>query len=254
MSGNRRERVGRGWESEKVWASVPGRRARCWLVLDGLVQLCCQLEEQITACQSDPDVARLAEVRAELEGFDLDAYLAAEGRLANAELRADKEAELSRLQQADEMAAAVEASDLCFGEIRAAYREAESAREHIAKAGELGRKLEALASGLEDARAEVLRREGIRDRLNAELGTARTQRRFGHQHQKTLIKENAQQLAAAISRRGSAASAPGICETCSPSTASSPGLHNGQFAYLPGFTRSDGCFVSINRATVVVQR
>jgi len=127
-------------------------------------------------------------------------------------------------------------------------------REHIAKAGELGRKLEALASGLEDARAEVLRREGIRDRLNAELDTARTHRRFGDQHQKTLIKENAQQLAAAISRRGSAASAPGICETCSPSTASSPGLHNGQFAYLSGFIRSEGCFVSINRATVVVQR
>ena len=40
-----------------------------------------------------------------------------------------------------------------------------------------------------------------RDRLIAELDTARTQRRFGNKHQKTLIKENAQQLAAAISRR-----------------------------------------------------
>ena len=169
---------------------------------EALEQLRCQLEEQIVAGQRDPDVARLAEVRAELEGFDHDAYLAAEGRLANAELRAGREAELSRLRQkADEMAAAVETSDLRLGQIRAAYREAEPARQHIANVGELERKLEPLASGLEDARAEVLRREGLRDRLNAELDTARTHRRFGHKDQKTLIKENAERLAAAISRR-----------------------------------------------------
>jgi len=169
---------------------------------ESLEQLRCQLEEQIAACQRDPDMARLAEVRAELEGFDLDAYLAAEGRLANAKLRADKEAELSRLQQeVGEIAAAAETFGLRLDRIRAGHREAESARQHIAKVGELERKLEALASGLDDARAEALRREGIRDRLNAELDAAHTHRRFGHKHQKTLIKENAEQLAAAISRR-----------------------------------------------------
>ena len=54
---------------------------------EALEQLRCQLEEQIAACQGDPDMARLAEVRAELEDFDLNAYLAAEGRLANAKLQ-----------------------------------------------------------------------------------------------------------------------------------------------------------------------
>ena len=99
------------------------------------------------------------------------------------------------------MAAAVDTSGLRLDRIRAAHREAESARQHIAKAGELERKREALASDVQDARVEVLRREGRRDRLVAELDTARTQRRFGNKHQKTLIKESAEQLAAAISRR-----------------------------------------------------
>ena len=169
---------------------------------EALERLRCQLEEQIAACQGDPDMARLAEVRAELEDFDVDAYLAAEGRLANAKLRADQDAELSRLQQeVGEMTAAVDTSGLGLDRIRAAHRQAESARQHIAKAGELERKREALASDVQDARVEVLRREGRRDRLIAELDTARTQRRFGNKHEKTLIKEAAEQLAAAISRR-----------------------------------------------------
>jgi hypothetical protein len=99
------------------------------------------------------------------------------------------------------MAEAANTSGLRFDRIRAAHREAESARQHIAEAGELEHKLEALASDLQDARAEVLRREGRRDRLDAELDTARTQRRFGHKYHKTLIKENTEQLAAAISRQ-----------------------------------------------------
>ena len=169
---------------------------------EALEQLRCRLEEQIAACQGDPDMARLAEVRAELEDFDRNAYLAAEGRLANAKLRAGQEAELSRLQQeVGEMTAAVDTSGLGLDRFRAVHREAESARQHIAKACELERKREALASDVQDARVEVLRREGRRDRLIAELDTARTQRRFGNKHQKTLIKENAEQLAAAISRR-----------------------------------------------------
>ena len=167
----------------------------------------CQLEEQIATRQRDPGVVRLAEVRAELEGFDLDVYQAAEGRLANLKLLADKEAELSRLQrQVIEMTATAETCSLHLPLIQSTHQAAESAREHIAEAAELERKLDAAKSALDDARADVLRLEGTRGRLTAELDAVRTRRRFGHKHQKTLLAENADHLAAATSRRNELAS------------------------------------------------
>ena len=169
---------------------------------EALEQQRCWLEQQITARQRHPDLARLASVRAELERFDLDAYRAAEGRLANAEVLADALAELSRLgQQSGELTAAAETLRLHADQARAAHREAESARQKLAQAGELERRLDELRLEQDAADADVLRLEGARDRLVAELAVARQRRRFGHGHHKTLIRENAEHLAKAIARQ-----------------------------------------------------
>ena len=169
---------------------------------EALEQRRCWLEQQITARQHHPDMIRLAEVRAELESFDLAAFQTAEGRVTNAKQLIDKDAELGRLRQgSDELAVAAETLRLRAEKIRAAHEEAESARQRITKASELERRVDALALEQDAANADVLRLEGIQNRLTAELDAARERRRFGHSHQRTLIQENAMHLAKALSRR-----------------------------------------------------
>ncbi len=92
--------------------------------------------------------------------------------------------------------------------IHAAHKEAESARQRITKAGELERQLDALALEQNAANADVLRLEGMRDRLTAELDAARERRRFGHKHQRTLIQENEKHLAKALSGQNELAEQP----------------------------------------------
>ena len=160
------------------------------------------LEQQIAVRQQHPDVARLAGLRAELESFDLDAFRAAEGRAANSRQLIDKEAELGRLQRpSDGLTAAADTLRLRADKIHAAHKEAGSARQRITKAGELERQLDALALEQDAANADVLRLEGMRNRLTAELDAARERRRFGHKHQRTLIQENEKHLAKAFSRQ-----------------------------------------------------
>jgi hypothetical protein len=157
-----------------------------------------RLEQQIAACQHHPDLARLASVRAELEIFDLDAYRGAEGRLANARLMTDTHAELDRLRQrSGELTSAAGALRQRVERIRTTHQQAEPARQGLAKARELQLQLDVLAVEQDAANAQVLRLEGTQDRLAAELDDARTRRRFGHGHQKNLVKDNAERLATA---------------------------------------------------------
>jgi superfamily I DNA/RNA helicase len=188
-------------------AEVAGNPAICLQKLvndrqEVLEQRRCWLEQQITARQQHPDVIRLAEVRAELKSFDLAAFQAAQGRVTNAKQLIDRATELERLRRrSDELAVAAESLRLRAEKIRATYELAEPARQRITKASGLQRRVDALALEQDAANADVLRLEGIQNRLTAELDAARERRRFGHRHQRTLVRENAMHLAKALSRR-----------------------------------------------------
>ena len=161
-----------------------------------------RLEEQISLLTADPVIVELAQVRAELAGFDASAYRAARARLATAGLLAEREAELAEVRRrgADAAAAIAELNDR-FGFVHAEYSAAETARHSIADAISCQHMEDDLKLAVGQAENAISKLEDERDRLAAELAAARARRRIGHRHLKTLIQENAQHLDAAVSRR-----------------------------------------------------
>ena len=161
-----------------------------------------RLEEQISVLSADPVIVELAQVRAELAGFDASAYRAAEARLATAELLAGRQAELAEVRRlgADAAAATAELDDR-FGLAQAEYNAAEAARRHIADAMSGQGMQDDLKLAIGAAENAISKLEDERDRLAAELAAARERRRIGHRHLKTLIQENSRNMDAAIDRR-----------------------------------------------------
>jgi hypothetical protein len=160
------------------------------------------LEEQISALSADPALVGLVRVDAELEGFDINAYRAAEARLARAGTLASCEAELAELRH-QEAGAALDLADLDdrLRMVHAEYTAAATARQYIASATDCQRTQDDLKLAKGNAETAISKLEDERDRLAAELAAAQERRRFGHHHLKTLIKENAQHLDEAITRK-----------------------------------------------------
>ena len=165
-----------------------------------------QLEEQIGALRSHPDVVRLSDVRALLDRFELDAYRAATDRVALAGELRRLESELSQLRAADaEIAGAVHVSDADFRRLRAAAAQAGPARSHLDEATRFERQADNHDYALEQAEADVLRLQGQHSSYTAELDAARTRRRFGHRvPTKTLVRGAAQRLQRAVRPAGCA--------------------------------------------------
>ena len=161
-----------------------------------------RLEEQISALSAHPALVGLAQVDAELEGFDIDAYRAAEARLARAETLAACEAELAELRHL-ESGTALDLANLDdrFRTVHAEFMAAAAARQYIASATGCQRTHEDLKLAMGNAETAISKLEDERDRLDAELTAARERRRFGHHHLKALVKENAQHLDEAIARK-----------------------------------------------------
>jgi AAA domain/PLD-like domain len=161
-----------------------------------------QLQEQIGALWTQPDVVRLDDVRALLDGFELDAYRAAADRVALAGELCRMEGELSELRAADaEIAETVRVSDADLRRLLAAAAQAGPARSHLDEAACFERQADNDEYALDQAKADVLRLEGERSRYTAELEAARARRRFGHGHLKDLVRGAAQGLQEAIDRR-----------------------------------------------------
>ena len=161
-----------------------------------------RLEEQISTLNADPAIVGLARLEAELEGFDINAYRAAEARLARAELLAARDAELAEVRQRESDAALAMADlDDRFRMVSAEHNAAETARQYIADAIGCQRTQDDLKLAIGNAETAISKLEDERDRLAAELAAARARRRLGHRHLKTLIQENAQHLDGAITRR-----------------------------------------------------
>jgi phosphatidylserine/phosphatidylglycerophosphate/cardiolipin synthase-like enzyme len=161
-----------------------------------------RLEEDIATLKADPAIVGIAHVKAELEGFDISAYRIAEARLARAELLSAREAELVEVRRLESDAALALADlDDRFRLVLAEHAVAETARQCIADAFGCQRMLDDLKLAVGRAEIAISKLENERDHLAAELSAARARRRFGHHHLKTLIQENAQHLAGAISRR-----------------------------------------------------
>jgi hypothetical protein len=161
-----------------------------------------QLEEQIGALRSHPDVVRVNDVRALLDGFELDAYRAATDRVALAGELRRLEGELSELRAADaEIAGAVRVSDADFRRLRAAAAQAGPARSHLDEATRFERQADNDDYALDQAEADVLRLQGQLSGYTAELDAARARRRFGHGHLKDLVRGAAQRLQEAIDRQ-----------------------------------------------------
>ncbi len=94
-----------------------------------------------------------------------------------------------------------------FGLAQAEDDAAEAARRYIADATSCQRMQDDLTLAIGQAENAISKLEDERDRLAAELATARARRRIGHRHLKTLIQENSRQLDAAGSRRNERADA-----------------------------------------------
>lgn len=164
-----------------------------------------RLEGQIAVLRARPAVTELAEAEADLEGFDIAAYQAADSRLECAELLATRQADLAEAQEHEAKAAdAARAAAAVLEEIGIEHAVAESARLLITDADERQRALTDLTLSVGIAEDDVSRQEHQRDHLAEQLLAARAHRRFGHHRLKTHIKENAQHLAAAMVRRDEA--------------------------------------------------
>lgn len=164
-----------------------------------------RLEDQITGLQAVPVVTELAAAEADLQGFDLPAYLAAEDRLRSAESLTALKAELARAQEQEaEAATAAWATATGHETMSKEHAAAEPARRLITDAGYRERMLGELTLRVGMAEDDISRLEGQRDHLAGQLSAARARRRFGHGHLKTLIGENTKHLAAATSRRDEA--------------------------------------------------
>jgi hypothetical protein len=137
-----------------------------------------RLEEQISTLSAEPAIAELAQVEAELEGMFI---------------------EVQR-QEGDAALATADLDDR-FRVVRAEHNAAETARQHITDASDCQRTQDDFKLTIGNAETAISRLEDERDRLTAELAAARTRRRFGHRHLKTLIQENSQQLDVAVTRR-----------------------------------------------------
>lgn len=161
-----------------------------------------RIEEQITALQAVPVIAEFAEAEAELKDFDILAYQAADDRLRSAELLVARKAELVEAKQREAQAAVVaRAAATEYETMSVEYTAAETARRLIVDTDNRQRVLADLRLGVGMAEDDVSRLERERDRLAGQLSASRAHRRFGHRHLKTLIRENAQHLTAAISRQ-----------------------------------------------------
>lgn len=161
-----------------------------------------QLDEQIGTLRSHPDVVRLDDVRAVLDGFELDAYRAAADRVAFAGELRRMEGELSELRAADtELAETVRVSDADFRRLRAAVEQVGPARSHLDEAARFECQADNDEYALNQAKADVLRLRGEHSRYTAELDAARARRRFGHGHLKDLVRGAAQGLQEATDRR-----------------------------------------------------
>jgi hypothetical protein len=161
-----------------------------------------QLQEQIGALQSHPDVVRLNDIRALLDGFDLDAYRAAADRVALAAELRRLEGELSELRATDaEITEAVQVSDADFRRLRAVAAQAEPAKNHLSEATRLDRQADNDDYALEQAEVDVLRLQGQHSGYTAELDAARARRRFGHSHLKNLVRGAARRLQEALDQR-----------------------------------------------------
>lgn len=161
-----------------------------------------RVEEQISTLSADPVVVGLARVDTELEGFDIGSYRAAEARLARAGTLAACQAELAEVRR-QETGAAEDLVNLDdqFRMVRAEYTAAETARQYIDDTTDCQRTQDDLKLAMGNAETAISKLEDEGDRLAAELTAAREQRRFGHHHLKTLIKENTQHLEEAIARK-----------------------------------------------------
>jgi AAA domain/PLD-like domain len=152
-----------------------------------------QLEERISAARSHPHLLELAALQAELTGFELDHYRAAEELVTAEQTRSSTSAELVRLEGlTPSIAAAAKASQEQLNRAHAEYREADSARWRLGEAARLISERDQLASDLVSANEDVSRIQREALRLQSELD--RSRRRFGNGHLKSLIKGNKERL------------------------------------------------------------
>lgn len=164
-----------------------------------------QLEDQVAALLAHPAVIELAGVEADLEGFDVGAYQAADDRLKCARLLATRQAELAEAKEHEaRTAAAARAAAAVLEKLSAEHAAAESARLLVTDADDRQRVLTDLTLSVGITENDLSRHELRHDRLAEQLSAARAHRRFGHRQLKTLIGENAQHLAAATERRDAA--------------------------------------------------
>ena len=164
------------------------------------------LEEQITACRKDPDIALLDQTRAELADFDRDAFTAAVRRLENQEWLSARAADLGNAQ--DRAATAADAEEKTRQRLagtRQAHQDAASAREHISQAGQLAEELQNLELERNRAAAEELRMDGERGRLTEALKAATGLRgRRERKRLSALLADADQHLGTARARRSQA--------------------------------------------------
>ena len=160
-----------------------------------------ELEKQISMMQEQPVIGQLAEAEADLEGFDQGAFQAARERLALARKVADTKRDLDRLtEERAPLQAAVTALVGKREGLLAVHKAAATARSEVAAAQDVRQKLDIVEAALLGAEADVTKLEGEHRKLTKDLETAKARRRFGHGHQKGLVKDKERELRAAITR------------------------------------------------------
>ncbi len=168
---------------------------------EALEQQRLELEKQISMLQEQPVIGQLSEAEADLEGFDQGAFQAARERLALARQIADTKRDLDRL--AEERAVLQAAATACASKrdgLYAVHEATATARSEVAAAQEVRQNLHIVEAALLGAEADVTRLEREHRQLTKDLETAKAARRFGHGHQKRLVKDKERELGAAITR------------------------------------------------------